>query len=304
MGAQGQVPHVDGPQSGQRYDLTDAEIRKTVAAYLGQTRLPAGRFVGVVVGTEGAIANVGRTIERAVFEETFEGNDASFMESAYRVVEKSTRFLIVLDREEGRPAGVLRIVDDEPYVTLESAPQYIGNSKESIKNYHGIQRGELCWDVATLAIPVEYRGGAAKTFAVGPMLYRMLFLQGTLDGVRHIFFMIDGKARRVLDNLGLHVEFIHGHDESFEYWGSRNTYAMYARFEQWEVRSNSFSHGYRTSLRRFLDIMHYLVGDHTTKKGKAAMKRLGLARAARMILTGKNLDKSIVLDESPRVISW
>ena len=85
------------------YDLSPDEIGRISAAALAARPAP-GRFLSIVVSPDEPLADVGRTVERQVFEATF-GNDAAVMASEYGPYEDRSRFFVVLDRRLGDRPG-------------------------------------------------------------------------------------------------------------------------------------------------------------------------------------------------------
>lgn len=248
-----------------RYDLTKKETYQISKKYLAQPSLPKGRFVGIFANGDEEISNAGRWLERSVFEDTFKHDDEE-MKNLYGAIENDSKFLIVFDRHTQLPAGVMRLVGGEAAyaLTLAEAPEYIPYTKNQIKKYHGIDDGEKAWDVATMAIAKEYRGKIVSQVAVNGMLERMFNLLGDKEDIKHIFTMLDAKARRGFDAIGIPFHEMHGHTESFPYKNSPATFAMYGRYDEFrdsvikkhaelkaeKLMLNVFKLGWKKAIRR------------------------------------------------------
>jgi hypothetical protein len=208
-----------------RYDLSPVEIRWITASALA-TRPAPGRFLSVVVDPDEPLANVGRTVERQVFETTF-GNDAAVMAEEYGPYEDRSRFFVVLDRHLGMPAGVVRVIEDDgPQVkTIVDAPAHIGVPVAEISAFHGMT-GRV-WDFATVAVLPAYRG--RSSLAVSSLLYRTFLLAGERAGVRHVVAMLDRGAWRNIRLLGVPVDQMAG-SGPFAYLGSAENRAVHIDF--------------------------------------------------------------------------
>ena len=266
------------------YDLDAAEVRRrtadALAAHPGPRR---GRFHAFVVGPDHPLADVGRAVERRVFEEAF-GNDAAVMSAEYGPYERNSLFFVVLDRERGVPAGVSRVIaDDGPRVkTLDDAPAHIGRSVPEITAIHRLTG--TVWDFATVAVLAEYRGRAS--LAVSSLLYRAFLLAGRRAGAQHVVAMLDRRAYRNIRLIGVPVETLAGSD-AFPYLGSAENHAIHIEFPRVEpaVRAQA------ARLRRpFGPILGELPG--------RGLRRLVIRRAAARIShrvgTGRGLDEHIL----------
>ena len=207
------------------YDLPPDEVGRISAAALAGRPAP-GRFLSIVVEPGAPLADVARTVERQVFEATF-GNDAAVMASEYGPYEDRSRFFVVLDRELGMPAGIVRVIqDDGPGVkTIVDAPAHIGVPVAQISAIHGLT-GRI-WDFATVAVLPEYRGRSSLT--VSSLLYRTFLLAGKRAGVRHVVAMLDRGAWRNIRLLGVPVGQIAG-SGPFAYLGSAENRAVHIDF--------------------------------------------------------------------------
>jgi hypothetical protein len=212
-----------------RYDLDAAMVRRLTGDALAAHPGP-GRFVSVVVGPDEPLADVGRTVEREVFEAAF-GNDAEVMGREYAAYESRSLFFVVLDRRHGMPAGVSRIIEDDRGVrvkTIDDAPAHIGRDVDAIVAAHGLT-GAKVWDFATVAVLPAYRGGRSG-LAVSSLLYRTFLVAGTRAGAHHVVVMLDSRAYRNMRLLGVELTALAG-SAPFEYLGSAENHALYVRFD-------------------------------------------------------------------------
>ena len=209
------------------YDLDETTLRRLTAGALAQYADRGGRFLALAVAAASPLADVARTVERQVFEESF-GMDSGVMVDEYRRYEDDSLFFLVLDRRTGMPAGAARVIDGGGK-TLDDAPECIGTALSTIVTLHGMDSGRI-WDFATLAVLPAYRGGRSG-LAVSSLLYRTFLNAGRLAGVRHLVAMLDFRAHRNLKLIGVEFEPMAG-SEPFEYLGSPSTEALHAVFPE------------------------------------------------------------------------
>jgi hypothetical protein len=205
------------------YDLPESEMRKRGAAAL-YGYPDGGPFIALAVRNDDLLADVARTVERQVFEESF-AMDADVMTEEYARYEQDSLFFLVLDRRTMLPAGAARVIDGGGK-TLDEAPDVIGVDLSTIVARHRMFDGKI-WDFATLAVLPEYRGG--KSTMVSSLLYRAFLNAGRRAGVRHVVAMLDSRAHRGIAMIGAPFEPMAG-SEPFEYLGSPSTSALYMPF--------------------------------------------------------------------------
>lgn len=243
----------DEPLFEARYDMTLGHVQATVMEYLdkGADVLPGGRFLGIVANPNEPMGNVGRWLETQIFNESFRHSPGE-MSEAYADVEQDSRFLLVIDRHTYLPAGVMRIVDGESAhkLTVEEAPgllakvdhpeieniddidpEIVAAKRRDIVDYHDIRPDEVAWDVATMAIPAQYRARYIKGVHVSGMLERMFVELGDQEGVERVYTLLDSKARRSLGGTGVPFKPLLGQETPFEYKNSPKTYAMAGDFK-------------------------------------------------------------------------
>ncbi|BFU44680.1 hypothetical protein [Krasilnikovia sp. MM14-A1004] len=270
-----------------RYDLDHAEVQRRIADYLAAHPGRAGRFISAVVGHGHPLANVGRTIERLIFEEAF-GNDTAVMIAEYRAYEDRSLFFVIIDGENGVPAGAGRIVEGTGIglKTVDDAPTHIGVSATDILAAHGMN-GEKAWDYTTVAVLPQYRGGQSQLM-VSSLMHRTFLVTGARAGVQHVVTMLDRRAYRNMAMLGINLQPLAG-SGPFEYLGSAENRAVYCWFP--ELAGDIAARGERllglrpvgddAGARELLDQPHRLIS----------------AQACEQVGTGKGLDDLIILPD-------
>jgi hypothetical protein len=264
------------------YDLDETAVRRLTADALARHPELSGRFVGLAVGATDPLADVARTVERQVFEESF-GNDATEMADEYERYEQDSLFFVVLDRQAGLPAGAARVIDGGGK-TLDDAPALIGVGRDTIVALHELRSGRI-WDFATLAVPPAYRG--RSSLAVSTLLYRTFLNAGHRAGVRHLLAMLDHRAHRNLMLVGAPFVPIAG-SEPFDYLGSPSTRALYVPFGDL-VPSIRHQGG---QLRRF---GAPISGEIRARGLRRLVIRRVAARVSTRIASGKGVDEQIEL---------
>lgn len=273
-----------------RYDLTDHEIQNATANFLAAegADLPHGRFVGVAVNSYSPLANVGRTTEQRVFGETFEGNDVPFMHREYGEYEDTSSFLMVIDRKHLAVSGVMRVIHDSEagLKSMKDAAAQLGKTEAEIREYHDIEEGDKVVDIATLAVPKEYRGNTFTGVQSSLMLHRMFNETSVHDEVDHAVAIVDEKALRAIRAIGVPMVNMCGTDQPFSYLDSAKSYAVHARVPELqpgvERRGQELTEQTPFNLRTIREL-----------GVKRFIRRRLLARAATNLASGKGLDEHI-----------
>ena len=212
-----------------RYDLTDAELADLTFRLLAERAVGVPehyRLVAIEVDGRSPFSNVGRYVERVVFEATF-GNDAAQMTDEYGAYEETSTFFISVDRDTGTPSGVLRIIEDSPFglKSLNDAAQEPFNlDVDEAFRFHAISDAAEIWDIGTVAALPHYRRGEA---AVSVQLYRAMYLSAVRHHIKHIVSIVDDRPfRKMRDFLG--IPFIPLADTPpGPYLGSKKSHAVY-----------------------------------------------------------------------------
>ncbi|MCU7728884.1 hypothetical protein ODJ79_34665 [Actinoplanes sp. KI2] len=267
------------------YDLDTTEARRRIADFLAAHPGRTSRFISAVVGHDHPLANVGRMVERLTFEEAF-GNDTTVMTAEYGPYEDRSLFFVIIDREQGVPAGAGRIIEGTGIglKTVDDAPAHIGVDAEAILAAHGMT-GEKAWDFATVTVLPQYRGGPSQLM-VSSLLYRSFLLSGARAQVRHIVTMLDRRVYENMSTLGVRLQPLAG-SGPFVYLGSAENRAIYCDFP--EIASDIAARGERLSGRRPIG------DDDLARKLSGLPTRPVSARVSEQIGTGAGLDEHIIL---------
>jgi hypothetical protein len=186
------------------------------------------RFGCYLVPHKSRFSDVARVVECAVFERFF-GDTPERMAEYYAAYEEHSLFLLVVDQDEQRAAGALRIILPS-YKGLKSlndianAPLYV--SAEDVVKNHAIMDARRCWDIGTLAVLKEYRG-ASSDHMVSLMLYGYLYALMRRRGIQHLVTVLDKHAHWQLTQfLGVPIVPIAG-SPPFTYLGVDDSRASY-----------------------------------------------------------------------------
>ena len=254
-----------------RNDLDEGPLRRLTAAALAAHPSP-GRFAALAVGPDDPMADVARTVERALAP-------ADFSEH-----EQSSLFLLVMDRRTGLPAGIGRVIDGGGR-TLDEAPAHIGRDLSRIVAAHGLHDGKI-WDVATISSLPAYRRGRTRQ-TVGSLLYRTFLNAGRRAGVRHVVALLDHRAQRHMALLG--TRFVPmAASGPFAYLGSPSTRALYHSFADLEPYIAEQS----TRLKRPGSTF---AGELPARGLRRLFARRAAARITAQISSGRGLDEHILL---------
>lgn len=202
------------------------------------------RFVGIEVDGQSQFSNIGRHIERVVFEASF-GNDADQMTAEYGPYERASTFFLSIDRRATMPSGALRAIrhSDHGFKTLNDAEQPPFSIREGAAvRHHAITNLATIWDVGTVAVLPQYRRGEGP---VSVQLYRALYLSARGNGIEHMVSIIDdGPLDKLRGYLGIPFVALAG-SSSGPYLGSEKSHAVYGsvptfyrkmRRHRWTVR--------------------------------------------------------------------
>lgn len=181
-----------------KYTLTDAEIEALCARLLAERppHVPDALVVYRLEGT-GELSNLGRHVEREVFEERFGNTDAD-MRRVYGAYEAASDFFVVVDRAASRPAGTMRNIRNSAAGLL--ALRDAGLSAAAFRAAYGVDNLDAVWDVGTLAIPAAYRDRGEHHIVA--MLYRGAHLRGALEGMTHYVALVDRHLYRTFRTMG------------------------------------------------------------------------------------------------------
>lgn len=224
-----------------RYDLSGEQISVLTKDLVEKKRFNSyERFVLYRVSGDSKYSDLGRQIERQVFEETFEGNDAEFMEREYGPYEHSSLFFLSVDRSKMCPIGTLRIIKNSPaglktINDLSSGYLPVTIAKDEIMSAHTIENLNSCWDVATLAVPKEYRRSGASASL---QMYRAMYVTALEENIEHLVAIIDkAPLLAMTDYLAIPFVPICGSDY-FSYLESAESRAVYGHIPDFDTVIN------------------------------------------------------------------
>jgi hypothetical protein len=217
--------HVTPPAT--KYTLSESELEALSTRLLSE-RPPTTQDDLVLYRLEGMdeLSNLGRHIERQVFEEKFNNNDAD-LRRVYSPYEKTSAFYVVMDQRKRRPIGNLRATRncEAGILTLREAERYAGLSTKEFMKFYGLKSLDKVWDIGTLAITKQYRDH--NQHHVVAMLYRGAHLRARWEGITHYVAVIDRDLYRNIRLLSFPFIPIMKSDP-FEYEGSPGTTAACA----------------------------------------------------------------------------
>ncbi len=224
-----------------RYDIEKGEVVELTRELLEEKSdrlLEKHRFVAIEVAGDSKYADIGRYVERVVFEETF-GNDAKEMEEEYGNYESASRFYISIDRESAEPTGVLRVItpSEAGLKSYDDAAKYFAMDKDKVSLQPGMDDLDKVWDVGTIAVLPEYR---EKSGPVSILLERAMYVSAMENDVQAIVSIIHKKALRKMKSrwIGVGIPFkpLAGTAGSHEYLGSKNSKAVVGYVPEFEQK--------------------------------------------------------------------
>lgn len=234
--------HEQLPDKPNPYELKyDDSVELARQLLVEQPPVAEGKkFVSYEIDGSSMYADMGRQLESQVFFEAFRNTPQQMLEE-YGPREDQSTFFVVINKEEGKPHGALRVIRSDPdsedgrLKTLEDLEKEVANgalpnfSVDAMRHAHKIDDMEAVWDIGTVAVPREFRGGAATL-----LLYRHMYVASQKAGIKHFISMIDKRAYKKMKNFaGFPFEIMHG-AKPVEYLGSGKSYPVYGdapRFE-------------------------------------------------------------------------
>ncbi|OYN76153.1 hypothetical protein [Mycolicibacterium sphagni] len=239
-------PDIPRAPAHASYELDQHELdhltRSLIAAYPLAVPADTQPYVCYRVDGGSRFANIGRHIEREVFDEHF-GNDSAVMNREYGPydVPGASTFFISVDRAKGAPTGVMRMIQNNAagFKTLNDLSDPRKSSQtiasEQIFSYYGITDPATCWDGATIAVRKIYRG-TGKYVGIMRYLTRSSYLYGMENGLHHVFTILDKRFKdQATKYLGIPYTPLAGL-EAMEYLGSQQSYPMYCYYPEFADR--------------------------------------------------------------------
>lgn len=245
-----------------KYELLPDEIDELTAELLSEraSEIPEEiRYITIEVdGNDNKYANIGRHLEREVFEESF-GNDSEEMIREYGPYEPASVFFISFDRELSKATGALRAIGNSSrgLKTLNDAQSEPFNvSIDEAVQYHNIDNLDEVWDIGTAAVLPEYRSSRSMPSV---QLYRTMYLSALKHGIKHLISVVDDKLIRTLrDNFG--IPFVNLAGSSYgPYLGSEKSHAVYAFIPEFDEKMNLHMNNSKSRFAK--GITNYLIND-------------------------------------------
>lgn len=177
--------------------MDDYELR----ALTGQVAAPgaAEPFGAYIFGTDEPGSELGRRLERDVFLESF-GNTPEMLAEEYEQYEASSLFIVVIDHLRHVPAGVIRVVrpSSAGFKSLNDLEPVWGETAETMMERTNLTfTQDKMWDVATLAVPPDYRAKATQGL-VAMGLYQTLTMSARASGIELLVTILDMPVFRML----------------------------------------------------------------------------------------------------------
>jgi hypothetical protein len=204
VGFEPSTPELEVAPVYEYKELSPEEEARLIDALEAKKREPAEKKYEVfLVDGTAPEAQLGRSLEVEVFGEFFK-NDEALMQREYSLYEAHSKFLVVIDHENKKAAGVMRLISNSDKglksVNDIAAPPW-NKPKDELFAENNIKEEDLvhAWDIATLAVSREYRG---KT-SVASALYHGLYKGSLENGITEWVAVLDDNVLQLLEALGL-----------------------------------------------------------------------------------------------------
>lgn len=245
------------------YDLSAERIHELTYQLLQQNAemLPSAdkrRYVAIEVRGGSSYGNIGRHVERTIFEASF-GNDAQEMAMEYGPYEQASTFFVSIDQLTKRATGVLRVItnsSDHGLKSWKDAKNHFGLDQEKASVLQGLEDPDKIWDVGTIGVLPEYR---LKSGSVSILLERAMYLSAREHDIQALISIIDDgplvKMRSNWRGVGIPFKSLPG-TNSQPYLGSKKSHAVYGFVPNFYEKMSC----HRESLRGRM-IARYVLGD-------------------------------------------
>jgi hypothetical protein len=171
-------------------DLVRSELTGLVDRLVdGDPAEPLGLYV--VEGADPA-AELGRWVERAVFQQAF-GDTPALLREEYGPYEDASLFFCVIDHRRRVPAGVIRAITPSPagLKSLVDLERFSGRpAAEVLRDSGAYFDPQRTWDLATVAVAPEYQG-PGRSGPVSQALFLGLGTTSTFHDIRHAVTVLD-----------------------------------------------------------------------------------------------------------------
>jgi hypothetical protein len=178
-------------------DLVDAELRRLADSVIdAESPQPFGLYV---LQPDDPASELARHVERVVFLEAF-GNSRELLAQEYGRYDAASVFLCVIDHRRRVPAGMMRIIlpSDAGLKSVVDLELVWGEEIGPLVSRTGVAFApDRAWDIATLAVGIDYRGRAAAGL-VSLSLYQSLIMSGCRGGADYFVTILDAVVLRAV----------------------------------------------------------------------------------------------------------
>ncbi len=217
----------------ERIDLVEAELRLLAGDLVDPDGAP---FRSVVLATDDPHAELGRHVERTVFQEAF-GNTPGLLADEYGPYEASSIFICVLDQRRQLPAGMMRVIlpSDAGSKSLDDIERVWGRPLAQTLSDTGLTLpADGVWDLATLAVLPEYRRSGRGMVSLA--VYQTLCTVALRCGIDWFVAVLDVAVLRLLQRQ-LRLPFSrYAGVEPLDYLGSAASVPAWCDFWPWSER--------------------------------------------------------------------
>ncbi|MDB5177806.1 MAG: hypothetical protein JWO61_189 [Candidatus Saccharibacteria bacterium] len=221
-----------------KYDLGEDDLRMLTSKLLHE-RPPQSeeRFICYRLDGDDEFSDIGRSVEREVFEHSFD-NDAEEMAAEYGKYEGASTFFVSIDTESKTATGALRVIgsSEEGFKSLNDLEvSHLGLHPQQVFDHYEIENPNTVWDIGTVAVLPEFRSAAG---AISVQLYRAMYVTAMKREVEHFVSIIDQKPlQKLTDYLGIPFESLMD-SKPFSYLGSDNSQAVYGYVPEFYKKMN------------------------------------------------------------------
>lgn len=167
--------------------------------------------------------DLAKSVEQEVFNDMF-GLDSEKMAEEYDHLDDYSKFILVFDQENSLPVATIRLIEYSEERGLKSLNDIEkgpwGLTAEDVIESENLDL-EKTWDIGTLAVMPEYRGGAIAG-SVASAVYHELYTQSTIQGIEDWVAIIDTAVLDYMNQLGIALRPIEN-AKSINYLGSECT---------------------------------------------------------------------------------
>lgn len=222
-------------------DLVREELAELVEGVIDpRSAQPFGVYV---LPAREPAAELGRHVEREVFFEFF-GNSPLLLAEEYGRYESASLFLCVIDHRRRLPAGTIRVIlpSDAGFKSLDDIERVWGERLPDVLDRTGLTLDpQRVWDVATLAVTADYRGGATQGL-VSLALYQALGVGALRCGIRWLVTVLDVVVLELIQSQTQSAfSFFHG-VEPMRYLDSPSSVPVWCDLETWSRRVEVADH--------------------------------------------------------------